>query len=256
VTGAASFLAQNSATVTATVNPNGGELSQCALEYGATPSLGSSAPCSVPPGTSGAVTVSAPLEGLSAGTTYYFRIVAANRGGTSSGAEQTLTTLLPATLEQQGPGGEEASFVPVVAPTPETGAPPVPDAKLSSTALAVSLAGTVGVRVNCPAGVSRCAGTVMLQTLSAVSTGASDHPSIKPRATVLTLARGSFTVAGGQASAVTLHLSAEARKLLARTHVLRVRATLVAHDAAGATHTTRTIVTLRVHTQTRPGGKA
>ena len=256
VTGAASFLAQNSATVTATVNPNGGELSECALEYGATPSLGSSAPCSVPPGASSAVTVSAPLEGLSAGTTYYFRIVAANQGGTSSGAEQTLTTLLPATLQQQGPGGEEASSGPAVAPAPETAAPPVPDAKLSSTALTVSLAGAVGVRVSCPAGVSRCAGTVMLQTLSAVSTGASDHSSIKLRAAVLTLARGSFTVAGGQASAVTLHLSARARKLLARAHVLRVQATVVAHDAAGATHTTRTIVTLRVHAQTRGKGKA
>jgi hypothetical protein len=256
VTGVASLLAQNGATLTATVNPNGGELSRCALEYGATPSLGSSAPCSVPAGASGAVTVSAPVEGLSAGTIYYFRIVAANQGGTSSGAEQTLTTLLPATLQQQDPGGQDASSGPVMAPAPETETPPVPDAKLSSTTLAVSAAGTVGVMVSCPAGVSRCAGTVRLQTLSAVSAGASDHSSIKRKAFVLTLASGSFIVAGGQARTVTLHLSVRARKLLARTRVLRVRATVVADDPAGDTHSTQTIVTLRVHAQTRSQGKA
>jgi hypothetical protein len=62
---------------------------------------------------------------------------------------------------------------------------------------------------------------------------------------VLMLAAGSFAVTGGKVRAVTLHLSAKARVLLARSHTLRVRATLLAHDLQGASHTTQTIVTLR-----------
>jgi hypothetical protein len=42
-----------------------------------------------------------------------------------------------------------------------------------------------------------------------------------------------------------MHLSDRARALLARTHTLRARATIVAHDAAGAAHTAQTIVTIR-----------
>jgi hypothetical protein len=67
----------------------------------------------------------------------------------------------------------------------------------------------------------------------------------KKKASVLTLATGSFTVAGGKVATVKLHLSAKARVLLARLRTLRARATLVAHDPGGATQTTQTIVTLR-----------
>jgi hypothetical protein len=63
---------------------------------------------------------------------------------------------------------------------------------------------------------------------------------------VLTLAAGSFVVVGGRVKAVTLHLSAAARALLARSHVLRAQATIEAHDPAGATHTTQAVVTLRL----------
>ena len=75
---------------------------------------------------------------------------------------------------------------------------------------------------------------------------------------MLTLAAGSFTVVGGQIEAVTLRLSARARALLARAHVLRVAGDVLAHDPAGATHTTQAIVTLRSqpsHRRTRPSGR-
>jgi hypothetical protein len=256
VTGTASSLTQTTVTLNATVNPNGGEVSQCNLEYGTTTSYGSSAPCSVPPGASSAVAVAASVGGLSAATTYYFRIVAANPGGPSYGVDQTLTTLLPTELPRQGPGGQEMLPGLVVLPSQEHETPPVPDAKLASTSLGVSLSGTVGVRVSCPTGESSCAGTITLRTLSAVSASVTDQQSKKRKAAVLTLASGSFTVAGGQVRAVTLHLSARARTLLTRTHhVLRVRATIVAHDPAGATQTTQTIVTLRVRKATRHQGK-
>jgi hypothetical protein len=79
---------------------------------------------------------------------------------------------------------------------------------------------------------------VTLRTLTAVTS--SNH-----KKAVLTLASGSFTATGGTVKAVTLHLSAKARKLLARSHVLRARATIVARDSQGAMHTTTIVVTLR-----------
>jgi hypothetical protein len=116
-------------------------------------------------------------------------------------------------------------------------------ARLASTALQVSATGAVSVKVSCPAGESRCSGTVTLRTLAAVSAPAAR--AAKKKASVLTLATGSFTVAGGKVATVKLHLSAKARVLLARSRTLRARATLVAHDPASATYTTQTIVTLR-----------
>jgi len=96
LTGGASSLGQTSATLNATVNPNEEAVSDCHFEYGASPSYGSSVPCSSLPGSgSSPVPVSAPVAGLSANTIYYFRIVASNPGGTSYGNEQTFMTAAP-----------------------------------------------------------------------------------------------------------------------------------------------------------------
>src|SRR5207302_1893227 len=92
VTGTASALTQTSATLNATVNPNGGTVSDCHFEYGSTSAYGTSVPCASLPGSS-AVAVSAEVEGLAPNSTYHFRIVASNEGGTSSGPDQTLSTL-------------------------------------------------------------------------------------------------------------------------------------------------------------------
>ncbi len=93
-TGAASSLAQTSATLNATVNPDGGTVSSCEFEYGTTTSYGSSAPCASLPGSGEApVAVSAAISGLHARTSYHFRIVATNVGGTSQGSDGTFTTL-------------------------------------------------------------------------------------------------------------------------------------------------------------------
>ena len=95
VTGSPSGVHPNSATLNATVNPNGTEVSSCQLEYGITPAYGSSAPCTpAPESGSSPVAVSLPLTGLAANTTYHFRVVATNAGGTSVGSDQAFTTPL------------------------------------------------------------------------------------------------------------------------------------------------------------------
>jgi tripartite motif-containing protein 71 len=100
VTKNASAVAQVSATLNATVNPNEGEVSKCELEYGTTASYGSIAACSALPGSGGSpVAVSASVTGLAGGTTYHFRISATNAGGTSKAADETFKTLQSCTAE-------------------------------------------------------------------------------------------------------------------------------------------------------------
>src|SRR5207302_1965958 len=76
------------------VNPNGGAVSDCHFEYGSTSAYGSSVPCASLPGSgTAAVAVSAEVEGLAPNSTYHFRIVASNEGGSGTGSDQGLTTL-------------------------------------------------------------------------------------------------------------------------------------------------------------------
>ncbi len=118
-----------------------------------------------------------------------------------------------------------------------------PDAVIAGSSLKVSSAGAVTVKVSCPAGATSCAGTVTLRTLSAIS--ASRGAVQIAKKAILTLASGSFTLAGGQSKTLTLHLSSKARTLLKRSHgKLRTRATVVAHDPAGEAHTTVSVVSL------------
>jgi hypothetical protein len=113
-------------------------------------------------------------------------------------------------------------------------------ASLAGTSLSVSPAGAVVITVRC-LGQSSCSGNVTLQTLNAVSA----RLFASARKQLLTLGGASFSLSGGQTRKVTVHLSAKARKLLARIRVLRARATIVAHDSQGVLHTTKTTVTLR-----------
>jgi hypothetical protein len=89
-TGVASSVSTSAATLNGTVNPNRGAVSECQFEYGTSTSYGSTVPCSPSPGSGNSpVTVSGSIAGLSAGATYYYRLVAANAGGSSFGAAQT-----------------------------------------------------------------------------------------------------------------------------------------------------------------------
>jgi hypothetical protein len=114
-----------------------------------------------------------------------------------------------------------------------------PEAKLASAAIAVAASGSFVVKISCPTGETSCSGTITLRTLTAVKSSGKSKPAI------LTLATGSFSVAGGTSKSVTLHLSSKARTLLARSHSLRAKATLIAHDATGASRTTLATVTLK-----------
>lgn len=91
-TTAATLVAQTTATLNGTVNPNGSMVSACTFEYGTSTSYGKSVSCGSPGAGSSPVLVSAPVTGLSANTTYDFRVVATNGGGTREGSNKTFKT--------------------------------------------------------------------------------------------------------------------------------------------------------------------
>jgi hypothetical protein len=93
---------QSSATLEAQINPNGFGTSYV-FEWGPTTSYGNSAPAgfeSIGSGTS-PVTVSAQISGLSAASTYHYRVVAKSAAGTTESADQTVETLNSCGLPEQ-----------------------------------------------------------------------------------------------------------------------------------------------------------
>jgi hypothetical protein len=81
------------ATLNGTIDPNGGNLSQCTVLYGPTAAYGPSAPCTTTPTpAAGAQAVHARIAGLAAGTAYHFTLLATNAGGTSVATDATFTT--------------------------------------------------------------------------------------------------------------------------------------------------------------------
>lgn len=92
-TGPPRDITASSAIIGGTVNPNGMTTTYY-FEYGLTPAFGGKIPLTpqAAGGGTGAVTVTAPLAGLNANTTYYYRLVAVNSDGASSGANMTFKT--------------------------------------------------------------------------------------------------------------------------------------------------------------------
>jgi len=89
-TGAAGTITYNSAVLAGTVNP-GSESTEVYFQYGTTKTYGAqSAPTQLPAGAT-TVPVSIPVSGLTAATTYHYRIVATNATKANVGTDKTFT---------------------------------------------------------------------------------------------------------------------------------------------------------------------
>jgi phosphodiesterase/alkaline phosphatase D-like protein len=97
-TESATAVTSGAATVHGTANPAGSSVEACEFEYSASPlpatSLGSGAyaPCATTPSGTSSQPVSAQLSGLSAGHTYYYRLLFKTTGGVAVGSILTFTT--------------------------------------------------------------------------------------------------------------------------------------------------------------------
>jgi FG-GAP-like repeat len=102
VTTSAAQIQFRRATLNGTVNPNGAP-TQFYYQYGLTSSYGSVT--SEGSAGSGLTSVTAPIvaTGLELNTTYHFRVVASNPGGTSYGGDETLRTAAPPSLSISKP---------------------------------------------------------------------------------------------------------------------------------------------------------
>ena len=103
VTGAATNLSSTGGILRGSVNSNGAQTSYH-FEYGLTPAYGSRTPAGheavVGNGRVPSL-VSQPVDGLQPGTTYHYRLIAANGAGTEAGEDRIFTTLSPAVLPQR-----------------------------------------------------------------------------------------------------------------------------------------------------------
>ena len=95
LTGAPSSVTGTSATLTGTVDPDGHATSWY-FEYGSTGSYGAKTASQNAGSSAGAKPVSVPINGLSPGRTYHFRLVASSSAGTGYGADATFATAGPA----------------------------------------------------------------------------------------------------------------------------------------------------------------
>lgn len=106
-TGTANPVGQTTATLNATVNLGGAvAVTSCVFDYGTSASYGQTANCTANPATSGDSPVTANLTGLTAGTTYHFKIVvgyltlAVPPTQTVSGLDASFTTSATGTAPQ------------------------------------------------------------------------------------------------------------------------------------------------------------
>jgi phospholipase C len=103
VTAPVSQVTTASAQLGATIDTYEAPVSACRFEYGRTNAYGTSLPCTPMPSAGELpVAVSAVLEKLTAGTTYYYRVLASGPGGTGYGTPQSFTTARAAGLPEVG----------------------------------------------------------------------------------------------------------------------------------------------------------
>ena len=220
VTGTASVVTASSATLNGTVDTGGAPLTSCAFEFNNAETL---IPCvTLPPPEGGPVAVSAPVSGLQPGAVFNYRLLATNAGGSSYAAIQQFTTLLAAPLEP---------VLPIQTPI----APGPYRAVLTSRSIRVRFRNSVLLHVRCPVQIPRCSGRVSLRTL----------PGHKPHSSAVTLASGTFSSKGMGGLTVTLHLSAQAERLLKSAHTLRAIATVVTIPSTGPPGSWSAAVSLR-----------
>jgi hypothetical protein len=183
----ASATTTTTAAIAASVNPNLRDTT-VVVNYGRTPSYGSSTPRQDVGAGNAPAPFSAGLSGLVPGATYHFDVVATNADGQTATSDGTFTVLPPLT---------------------------------ASIARATTTGPTLALTIACGggSGPGRCAGTIHLATVAASKRAhAAKHHGGGGKA--LTVAGASYSVASGHHVKVTVHLNQTGRTMLTQQYVL------------------------------------
>ena len=98
----------------------------------------------------------------------------------------------------------------------------------------------VKVKVTCPPGhFAQCVGTDTLTTIRALAVSVKHKHQVK-------LGSARFSIPAGQTKTLTIKLTKQALKLLAKKHKLKALETVVAHDSSGQSKTTTTTITIKL----------
>lgn len=119
---------QTAATLKGAVNPHGGSVSSCRFEYGLTTSYGKTIACpsAIEP-VSTDVEVSRGITGLTADTSYHYRLVVTTNAGTANGADVEFKTSSPPPTEEEPPSSEPTPpSTTTTSPPPSTTVPAGP----------------------------------------------------------------------------------------------------------------------------------
>ena len=253
-TAASSTVTQSSATFDGVVNPNGGTVNNCHFEYGATTSYGSSASCAALPGSGESpVAVSASVSGLSANTTYHFRIVATNSGGISQGSDQSFTTLPNPPSGSPGDSPSGGSSGGAASGGSTSGG--VGTGSISSARIEALLAGELNpsgkaakIATLLKGGAFNCvfdapeAGTFLIDWYQ-VPAGAKLAKKTKPKPVLVAAGQGTFSAAGS--ATIKIKLTAAGKRLLKHTKQLKVTAKSTFTPAGSAAITVTRVFVLK-----------
>jgi hypothetical protein len=232
----ASSVTQSSATLNATVNPNHETVSTCKFEYSPTESYGFIVQCASQPGSGeSAVAVSASVTGLAANTTYHFRIVATNSGGTSQGSDKTFTTLPNPPSGSAGggfwSGGSAGGGSSSGGGFPSSGDGPVSVSPARIEALLVGQLKPLGKQANIAALLESGGFAVVCEALEGgtavidwyqVPSGA--KLAMRARPTPVVVAAGQHTFSTAATATIKIKLTAAGRRLLEHTKRLKLTA--------------------------------
>jgi hypothetical protein len=206
-TGAAADVTQTSATLSGVVNPGGAPVTYH-FEYGPTASYGSRAPAADGDAGSDSAdhSVSTAIGGLAPATTYHYRLVASNCGGCSGGTV----------------GGDDQVFTTAAQTGTTTQPPPPPPVDRKAPRLKLTLSKRVDRKrrytVKLAAAGEPASGSVVLRLTSKGKRK---------------LASRLIATSGTKALKLVLKLKRKDFNTLRRKHKLRVRLTVLLHDAAG-----------------------
>ena len=186
-TGPATAVSGASATLTGTVNP-GGLATTYGFEYGTTTAYGLTTPTQSAAASAADRSVSAAVTGLTAGTTYHYRLMATNAAGSVPGLDQTFATPGAAPASKLAaavtpPAGGDTDVATTLTIGADAGGNPLGQASVIGLALSAQF-------TNQLASFGTCAATKFANLTGPTAANCPDRTAILGAATIVTRGPG------------------------------------------------------------------